>query len=76
VTDHFICGDAADGASTFRKPATGMIKHLLSKHKRIPGQAIMIGDAIEDELCALRAGLARFFWGWRYFGAPVAPPSG
>lgn len=35
-----------------------------------PSQAIMVGASLEDQECAARAKLARFFWAWEYFGAP------
>jgi hypothetical protein len=45
-----------------------MVNALLVKHGIPPSQAILVGDTIEDERCAERAKLARFFWAWHYFG--------
>jgi histidinol-phosphate phosphatase family protein len=73
IRDIFICDEPASATSKLRKPAPSMVLSLLSKHRLIPGQAVMVGDEVEDERCALSAGLARFFWAWRYFGAPPAP---
>jgi phosphoglycolate phosphatase-like HAD superfamily hydrolase len=54
-----------------RKPAPGMIRHLLNKYLLQPAQGVMIGDTVADEQCAARAGLARFLWAWRYFAEPA-----
>ena len=50
------------------------IHHTLVAHSIPPSQAIMVGASIEDQECAARAKLARFFWAWEYFGAPRAEP--
>jgi hypothetical protein len=51
---------------TSREP--DMVNGLLAKHGIPPSQAILVGDTVEDERCAERAKLARFFWAWHYFG--------
>lgn len=68
ITDHMICSDAPGSQSPMRKPSSGMVNDLLAKHGIPPSQAILVGDTVEDERCAERAKLARFFWAWHYFG--------
>lgn len=55
ITGHTIGGGA------------DMVTALLVKHAIPPAQAILVGDTVEDERCAERAKLARFFWAWHYF---------
>jgi phosphoglycolate phosphatase-like HAD superfamily hydrolase len=51
------------------------VRRLLTKHALPPSQTVLVGDAVEHERCAEAAGLARFFWSWRYFGEkPQALP--
>jgi HAD superfamily hydrolase (TIGR01662 family) len=71
ITDHCICGAPRLSNSEMRKPAPGMIRHLLNKYLLQPAQGVMIGNTVADEQCAARAGLARFLWAWRYFAEPA-----
>lgn len=51
------------------------LHQTLVAHRIPPSHAIMVGASLEDQECATRAKIARFFWAWEYFGAPPREPA-
>lgn len=47
------------------------VRRVLREHRIATSQAIMVGATLEDQACAERAKLARFFWAWEYFTVPT-----
>ena len=74
ITDHCL-GDTGDTKNPTRLPAPATVLQLLNKYLLPPARAVLIGDTVAHEECALRASLARFIWSWRYFADPLPAPA-
>lgn len=53
--------------------AAQAVAGMLAEHGLPPGQALFVGESLEDERCAAAADVARFLWAWHYFSEGAAP---